>query len=365
MRHSTWSRLAAKPAWRIGLGSASIILSTLCGCSWKDVFPARPTTIPNAEAVDRALQLCSLSAGDQPFHLVLAISPPANSRDLSSSQNQADFSAQVDVYWLNPITYRTEIHSAQFSQIRIINGRVVEEHNTGDFYPRWIQNFVDAILEPIPEAGQLRKVSGGVPVGVKEHACIAGGEAQVCFQDAEPRIATGSGPTRSVWFDNFSPFGKQQIPRTIVDKLPTGLLLHGNIVLLTPLSQWDYNLLKATEFTLDEKLIQTQLVSQTTAESWMQVPPADFRGKLSPDLALRGPSRVTANAPSLSRSALDSPATVYIRTDRTGKVREAYAEGAGGNGAQYSAVARALALRFKPLMVDGVPRQMEAELSVP
>jgi hypothetical protein len=365
MRLTTWSRLAATPAWRIGLGSASIVLSALCGCSWNDVFLTPPPTILNGEAVDRALQLCSLSAGDQPFHLVLAISPPGNASDLNSGRFHADFRAQLEIYWLNPITYRTEIRSARFSQTRIVNGRVVEEHNTGDFYPRWIQNFVEAILEPIPEAGQLRKVPGSVPVGVKEHACIAGGEAQVCFQDAEPRIATGSGPTRSVWFDNFAPLGKQQIARTIVDKLPGDLLVRGHILLLTPLSQWDYKLLKATEFTLPEKLIQTELVSQSTAESWMQIPPADFRGKLSSPLPAKGSSRLTPSAPVAPRSALDTSATVYIRTDKTGNVREAYVESSSGNGAQYGAVARALAMHFKPLVVDGAPRQMEATVVVP
>ena len=363
MRLTTWSRLAAKPAWRIGLGSASIVLSTLCGCSWNDVFPTHPATIPNADAVDRALQLCSLSAGDQPFHLVLAISPPVNARDLTSSQT--DFHAQIEVYWLNSITYRTEIRSARFSQTRIVNGRVVEEHNTGGFYPRWIQNFVEAVLEPIPEAEQLRKVPGSVPVGVKEHACIASVEAQVCFQDAEPRVATGSGPTRSVWFDNFAPFGKQQIARTVVDKLPGNLLVRGHILLLTPLSQWDNKLLKAAEFTLNEKLIQTELVSRSTAESWMQVPPIDFRVTSGPALPTKGSPRPTAPAPATPRTALDTPSTVYVRTDKTGKVREAYVENSSENGAQYGAVARALSLHFKPLTVDGAPRQMEATIVVP
>ena len=365
MRRRTWSRLAATPAWWIGLANASIVLSALCGCSWNDVFPTRPTTIPNAEAVDRALQLGSLSAGDQPFHLVLAVSPPENSRNLNFSLNQADYRAQIEIYWLNPITYRTEIRSARFSQTRIVNGRVVEEHNTGDFYPRWIQNFVEAVLEPIPEARELRKVPGSIPVGVKEHACISDGEAQVCFQDAEPRVATGSGPTRSVWFDNFAPFGKQQIARAVVDKLPGNLLVRGHIVLLTPLSQWDQKLLKASEFTLNEKLIETELVSQSTAESWMQIPPADFRGRLNQVLPAKGSPWVTATTPAAPRTALDTPATVYVRTDRTGRVREAYAESAGGNGAQDGAVARALALRFKPLVVNGAPRQMEAEIVVP
>lgn len=356
MRSPIWSRLARKRAWRIGLGGASIVLSTLCGCSWNDVFPHRPATLPNAEAVDRALQCCSLNAGDQPFHLVLTVSPPADLRDLGAVQSQADFRAQIEVWWLNAITYRTEIHSARFSQSRIVNGRVVEEHNTGDFYPRWIQNFVEALLEPIPEAERLRKVPGSAPVGIKEHACISSDQAQVCFQDAEPRIATGVGPTRSIWFDNFAPFGKQQIARNIVDKLPGNLLLRGHIILLTPLSQWDYKLVKATEFTLPDKLMQTGLVSSSVAESWMQVAPLDSHARWHRATRLKQTPLPALDTP---------PATIYVRTDRTGKVREAYAESTDGHAGQNAAVAHALTLRFKPLIVDGAPRQMEAEIVVP
>ena len=161
MRGKAGLSVANRLASLIGWGGASILFGALCGCSWNDVLPAHPTTISNAEAVDRALQRCSLSAGEQPFHLVLEVSPPSDTHEPVFR----DMQAQIEVFWLNPITYRTVIRSPKFSQIRVTNGRVLEEHDTGDFYPRWIQNFVDAILEPIPEAGQLRKVSGGVPVG--------------------------------------------------------------------------------------------------------------------------------------------------------------------------------------------------------
>jgi len=159
-----------RKAWMVGLGSASIALSSLCGCSWEEIFPSNVHTLPNAVAVDRALRLCSLSEGDQPFHLVLEISPPAHpagsSRGPSSRVSDPrvqNLRAHVEVFWLNPITYRTEIRSQSFSQIRIVNGNVVEEHDTGDFYPRWIQNFVDAILDPVPQAARRPRQLGESP----------------------------------------------------------------------------------------------------------------------------------------------------------------------------------------------------------
>ena len=358
----------------VGFGSVVIVLGSLCGCFWKQIFPPSSPTLLNSVAVDRALQLCSLSESGQPFHLVLEISPPTVS---PSSARVSDIRAQsmqarVEIFWLNSITYRISIHSRTFNQTRIVNGNVVEEHDDGDFYPRWIQNFVDAILDPVPKSSILRKIPGSVPIGVQSHACIStsadgttGSDAdetqiaQVCFQDAEPRIASGVDFTRSVWFDNFAPFGSQKIARTLVNDLPANLLVRGRIVLLEPLPGSDYPLLKASEFTPPAKQIKTTLVSRSTAQSMLDsisapdsIPPA-----LNPVSAAGQPANQASNQ-------AGEQMIVYIRTDRTGRVREAYRDNSDHFGLQDAAVAHALTLRFKPLVVNGVPRQMEAPFAM-
>jgi hypothetical protein len=352
----------------VGLWCASLALSSLCGCSWEKLFPSDTSSLPNDVAVDRALRLCSLNEGEQPYHLVLEISPPAHSSassrgvDMRALNLRAqDLRAQVEIFWLNPITYRTEIRSREFNQTRIVNDHVVEEHDTGDFYPRWIQNFVDAILDPVPEAAGLKKIPGKVPVGVHSHACIsnstASGDlpdetsmAEVCFQDAEPRLASGVNFTRSVWFDNFVPFGSQQIARTLINDLPVNFLVRGQVTLLEPLPRTDYALVTAKVFTQPTNVIQTSLVSRTAAQSLLDVAAgrSGARAGLSPTVLKEG-----------------TPTTVYIRTDRTGRVREAYRDSADQSGRQDAVVARALMLRFKPLVVGGAARQMEAPLTFP
>jgi hypothetical protein len=364
-----------RTAWVIGLSSASIALGSLCSCSWEEIFPPNSPTLPNAVAVDRALRLCSLSEGDQPYHLILDISPPAHSATSARSADvrAQNMHAQVEIFWLNPITYRTVILSRNFSQTRIVNGSVIEEHNTGDFFPRWIQNFVDAILDPVPRASVLRKIPGSVPIGVQSHACISHPDpssdvsdetvtAEICFQDAEPRIASGVDFTRSVWFDDFAPFGKQQIARTLVNDLPANVLVRGQVRLLEPFPKAAYPLLKAMVFTPPAVQIRTTLVSASTASSMLDTSssaavspvsldsPASLNALVSPDAAPEGPNERI---------------TVYIRTDRTGRVREAYRDSSDQFGLQDAAVDRALALRFKPLVIDGVPQQMEAPLVLP
>jgi hypothetical protein len=406
-----------RTGWIVGLGCASLLLSSLCGCSWNDVFPPQLQTLQNSDAVDRAMRLCSLREGDHPFHLVLEIGegplpetkPAGHSGPAGYSYWKpapiplesakpvavADMRARVEIFWLSAISYRVQIHSRDFDQIRIVNGNVTEEHNTGDFYPRWIQNFVDAILNPVPQVETLRNIPGSVPVGVKSHACISNagvsdgqsGEsdkpirqpeetsvAQVCFQDAEPRIASGVEFTRSVWFDDFAPFGRQQIARTLVNNLPANVLVRGQISVLERLREADYPLLKAHEFTPPEQLIETTLVDRNVAQAMLDLNPAPFprRTLRNPEYAegtvvMKPASFETGAAESNGAdghvgAAVKSPMTVYIRTDKTGKVREAYRNTIDQFGLTDAAVARAMKLKFKPLIVDGVARQMEAPI---
>jgi hypothetical protein len=336
---------------------ASLALLALCSCSWQKYLPAPDDpTLPNAVAIDRAVRLSSLTQGQQPFHLVLSIATPERASN--------DMSAQVELSWLNPLTYRIVIRARDFTQVRIVNRGAIEEHDTGAYYPRWIENFVDALLEPIPDLATLRKIPGDIPIGPSAHACIstAGGEAaqpsgtiapepthmaRICFQGSEPRLASSLNFSRSIWFDDFAPFGNQQIPHTLVNALPANLQARGHIIRLEPLSLADEKLLKAHELTPPDAQILTAMVPEVTARSLL----------LSPDSA-------TLPVPEPTDAI-----TIYLRTDRTGKVREVYPANSDNGAALFSpedpAVLRALTFRFKPLVLNGIPYQMEAPLRLP
>jgi hypothetical protein len=401
-------RRAAIAARLIGLSSATLALTTLCACglNFEKILPPDEPTLSNQEAVDRALQLCSLTNGERPFHLILTINPPPSANPspprkqwLKPNQSQR---TQVEIFWLNPVTYRTEIHSPDFSQTRIVNGSVVEEHNSGAFYPRWIQNFIDAILEPVPDAATLRKIPGSVPVSHIAHACISnsshpegsrevgtspiGATARICFQDSDPKIASGFDAVRYVAFDEFVPFGNQQIARTLVNVLSANTLVRGHIMILEPLRPAAYAVVKAHEFTPAEKQIRTALVPELTARSLLD----ESFGPMHPSTRARTPGHshdatstsfglsdvertsLTTTRPQTSRQSNDTqsstsshPGTIYIRTDRTGKVREAYSDSSDFYGLQNAAITHAFTLKFKPLIIHGVPHQMEAPLSLP
>lgn len=380
----------------VGLSCASIVCSTLCGCSWRKLLPAEAPTLPNAVAVDRALRLCSLTEGDQPFHLILEISPPAGVDSPAATPSRyatarpsidpatAQMHATIEIFWLNAITYRTEIQSPGFRQTRIVDGKAVEEHDSGGYYPRWIQDFVAGILNPIPEAAHLSRIPGEIPVGLNSEACIstpAGNpspgtsldSAQLCFRDAEPRIAGFTNARRSLWFDDYAPFGSQQIPRTIVDHLQPDLLLRGRIVRLEPLAQSRYPLLRAMQFTSRQAQLTTAVVSPAIAQSLLQVASARYAFRSASyqrQLASQTPPPDLTRPPAHHASPSENPSAfeqtpIYIRTDRSGRVREAYRSTSDQYGVEKAALLRAFTLQFKPLIFDGAPHQMEALIYVP
>ena len=347
-----------------------LTMGALLGCSWKDFVNTNSDSLPNAVAIDRALDLCSITRGGEPFHLRIEVTPPTrNDTGGLPFPAAGAMQAQIEVWWLNAITYRTEIRSPAFSQTRIVNGSVVDERNSGSYYPRWLQNFVDAIFDPVPHAALLRRLPGSIPVSAESNACIANpagaleetAQAQICFQGVQPLIASGVDYTRYVAFDNFRVFGSQLIPRTLINDLPANVLVRGRIVLLETLDRTRSPLLKATHFTPFAQQIRTTLVSKAKAESLLEQDPVKRDAKTPKTTGTR--TRVIHNV--ARPVSTEEPTTVYVRTDRTGRVREAYTDSADVYGRHKAAAARTLAMRFKPLNVNGAAVQMEAPIEVP
>jgi hypothetical protein len=44
------------------------------------------------------------------------------------------------------------LNSPDFSQTRVVDGSEVEEHDEGNFYPRWLDSFVRMLLDPVPRS---------------------------------------------------------------------------------------------------------------------------------------------------------------------------------------------------------------------
>jgi hypothetical protein len=292
---------------------------------------AQVPTIAADDAIEKAIRSSSLTMDGRPFHAVLEISKP--------SDRSSPFHGRIEVFWQGPNAYRTIIQSSVFSQSRIVNGQQVEEHNTGDFYPNWLHGYLTAILTPVPRPGLFLHANGRVALGDHMTTCFKHDDrpggitdqltwAQLCLTGTGPSIATYIDFTYFVELKDFD--GHDPVV--------------GKLTLLEPLSDKD----RAAELTvlaptpLNER-IETAFVSTLKEESLVEVTD-------------------TSPWPPVRDGKTEGYMIVYALTDRSGQVREAYKHNSDNAELEEAGVARALHYKFKPLLIDGVPQQMEMPL---
>jgi hypothetical protein len=317
-----------------------------------------PASVPPVGAgvvdprIDAALRNSALVYGGRPFHLAMEITP--------GNKAKSGMRGSVEVFWLNASAYKTVVHSPEFSQTRVVVGAQVEEHDEGDFYPRWLENFVQAVLVPIPMVEKLEEAptTGDgrlLPQSQAEHSnCLThvvrpGGiteeteSTEVCLLANGPLIEGAQDFRRYVSFRHYEPFGEQQIAREWLNDIPENIFVTGRVTLLEQLSKQDALSIRVDHATPRAEQIRTQFVSRHETEGLIaEIPPYEW--------------------PAENFEALEGYMIVYVRTDRTGRVRESYWSSSDNYQLQDAGVRLALMSRFKPLLEDGVPVQMEGPL---
>ncbi|ADW70640.1 hypothetical protein [Granulicella tundricola] len=301
-------------------------------------------TISADKALDEALKHSSLTEGKAPFHAVLEISGPSPA-----------YSGGIDLLWAAKDQYRIKIDSPAFHQLRILNGTQVSEKDEGNYYPRWLENFVDALLDPIPMAANFKGRNGAVSVGsFVTNSCIRRDDrpggitdqltwGMICFSGSEPRLASTLTTNSSLDFSDFKSFGKQQIAHTYTTDVLDYKPVTGRLTVLEKLKGVDASQFAIPSPTPASERIKTTFVSTLKEESLVDDPP-------------------TLNWPSVHEGKTEGYMIVYARTDRTGQVRETSKHNSDNPGLEQFGMEQALRYKFHPLIIDGVPQQMEMPL---
>lgn len=295
-------------------------------------------------ALDRALKASSLTEGGRPFHAVMEV-----------GEARSPYSGLVEVWWAEPKKYRSVITSPAFSQTRIVNGEQVMETNTGDYYPRWLENFVDGILNPIPMIENFKDRGGTVIVGpsIKSN-CLQRDDRPgnitdqmtwgfVCFAGSEPRLESVLTMNYGISFADWKSFGKQKIARTYKTSVLDYKEVSGRLTTLEELRNTPDDLFAISNPTPGEQQIRTAFVSTLKEESMVETVP-------------------TIEWPTVREGKAEGYMIVYARTDRTGQVRETAKHNSDQPGLESFGMEQALRYKFKPLVVNGVPVQMEMPL---
>jgi hypothetical protein len=295
------------------------------------------------DALDRALKTSSLTTDGKPFHAIVDIGKPVD-----------EYSGRVEVWWAAPAMYRLQITSPKFSQLKVVNGDAVSEKNDGDYYPRWLENFVLAILDPIPNVQNFRGRGGVTTIGGNVvSGCILRDDrpggitdqmtwGQICLMGDEPRVKSVAATNFSLEYKDWQKFDKKQIARTVTSKMRGRADVVGYMTSLEELKA-DPGMFDVKDVTPLEQRIATGFVSTLTEESILEKAPV-------------------IEWPAVLDGKTEGYMIVYARTDRTGQVRETAKINSDQNALEDVGIDQALRYKFKPLIKNGVPAQMEMPL---
>ena len=202
----------------------------------------------------------------------------------------------MEVFWAAPQRYRLVLETPTFQQTKTVDGERVEEQDEGDFYPRWLDNFVKALLEPMP-GKQLpklleKRLTGGVSIqrvnkqwdqglssfrirqpAIEMPRCLEtsdrpGGiteetsEARLCFDMSNPWVESMLDFTRYVSFKDYEQFGKQMVPRTWSDDIPENIFVEGKVQTMEKLSKAEASAIHVTTPTVESGRIRTVFLSR-------------------------------------------------------------------------------------------------------
>ena len=304
-----------------------------------------------AEAAEHAVQQSKLTlTGGAPFHLKAHIA--------SSGAPKPDYTADVEETWVSPEKWRRTVEAAGFSQTLIANGGQVSETIKGDYYPFWLRDMVTALLDPLPMADQLKSMRGQVEIpqdSLKSSSCMnmqlkAGSPpAQntisyaFCFGGKLGLLQAVLTPGYKAQFDDYLPFKKKMVARTVRAEFMPGTTLVAKVTELTELATPDEKL-----FTIEKAMpITEQIKSNQVTED------------VARTLALNTPAIVW---PAVREGKTSGVMSLYISNDRAGHVREAWPVASGNPELNDAVRDQVLQWQYKPY-TNGGPSQMEALLT--
>jgi hypothetical protein len=165
----------------------------------------------------------------------------------------------------------------------------------------------------------------------------------ICFKGDIPTLNYVVDFTYFMEFSDYKAFGKKQIARTYTAYTDNNGKIVGALTTLETLVSDTTTLFKIQSPTPEEDQIETNFVPMATNESLLEKAP-------------------TIEWPPIHEGKTEGNMIVHVVTDRTGQVREAYKHNSDTPGLEAFGREQALKYKFKPLLLNGHPVQMETPL---
>jgi hypothetical protein len=313
---------------------------------------ARDKIVSIAEAAESAVQQSKLTlAGGTPFHLKAHIT--------NAGAPKPEYAADVEEYWVSPEKWRRTVQAAGFAQTLIVNGDKVSEKLTGDYYPFWLHDMVTALFDPLPMVDQLKLMQGQIEIpedSAKSNSCV-NMQFRVGMAPAQNTVSSafcfgGKGgllqavvtPGYKAQFDNYLPFKKKTVARTIKAEFAPGLIVTARVTELAELASQEEKSFTIDAATPPTDQMKTSQVAEPSARA----------------LALNTPPIVW---PPVREGKTKGVISVYISVDRTGQVREVWPLASNNPELNEAIREQLLHWQYKPYN-NGGPSQMEAVLTL-
>ena len=308
-------------------------------------FLVLPACLQGQDVVDRVRQVAELYTLDQPgthpFHLKAEFAPSFE-RDKASGRV-----GTIEIWWESPTRWRREIHSAEFSQTEIVDGAHVWQRNSADYFPEWLREVAVALVRPIPDlddvlahvkTAEVRDIQGITHISwgeIGSDGTVSKGIGQgIDLNNGGPLYAGAIGASASL--KDPSNFHGRKVARTVTSGGSPEVT--ARVSRLEDLKDTPSGFFDAAAPGSDP-LLETVVMKEL-----------DVRKNLQPEKFAGWPPVVLP--PTEGAMLFD------VTIDRTGKVAEIGAYLSDNPGLREAAEARLHAMRFAPVLRDGVPVQV-------
>jgi hypothetical protein len=188
-----------RPSLRVGLLFTLFAIQTFSvfGGDWRD-------------RIRSAVEKSTLNQpGTPPFHLLAELSP------YRPGIEPADLTGTIEVWWASPMQWRREVRTPQFHQVAIMNKGQEWQHNDGDYFPEWLREIGNDLLNPIPDLDRVLDESGGAGSWPSFSTDGKVRKSVGCALSAPGLLTFGTCTGWGGEFSDFKPFGNRTIARTI------------------------------------------------------------------------------------------------------------------------------------------------------
>lgn len=299
--------------------------------------------------LDKTEASVSLTANGSPFHAEMKI---------SGAKKEPRYDGSVIIDWASGTKYRVEVRSAKFHDVQVVDGNEVQEEKEGDFYPGWLHSFVTALLDPVfvkpllvnPKAsiGASRTSNGSTvklcidrndsPGGIRDDMVWSG----VCLTN-DGLLLNAHDFVSWMDYSDHKAFNGKKVARSYSTTTGSYEAIAGIVTSLRPLEPNEANSIRVAKATAAGERIGFSFISTKAEEARLE-------------------SAKPFNWPSVREGKTEGYMIVRALTDVTGQVRETSKYNSDNPGLEEAGRQAAMGYKFKPLLVDGVPVQMEMPL---